>query len=98
MLVNIIKSYREVVAICDAELLGKYFEEERFQLDIKQSFFSGEKTSEEEVIQIMQDMSREDATFNIVGEKSVNAAIKAGIISEDGIKKIQGIPVALILM
>ena len=98
MLVNIIKSYREVVAICDAELLGKYFEEERFQLDIKQSFFSGEKTSEEEVIQIMQDMSREDATFNIVGEKSVNAAIKAGIISEDGINKIQGIPFALILM
>lgn len=98
MLVNIIKSYREVVAICDAELLGKYFEEERFQLDIKQSFFSGEKASEEEVIQIMQDMSREDATFNIVGEKSVNAAIKAGIISENGIKKIQGIPFALILM
>ncbi len=98
MLVNIIKSYREVVAICDVELLGKYFEEEKFQLDVKESFFGGEKASEEEVIEIMQDMSREDATFNIVGEKSVNAAIKAGIISEDGINKIQGIPFALILM
>lgn len=98
MLVNIIKSYRDLVTVCDAELIGKRFEEEKFQLDVKESFYKGDKTSEAEVIKIMQDMSKEDATFNIVGEKSVNAAIKAGVISEQGIKKIQGIPFAMILM
>ena len=98
MLIKIIKTYRDVVAVCDANLLGKKFEEGKFQLDVKESFFNGEKTSEEEVINIMKQMSVEDSTFNIIGEKSINAAVKAGIISKQGIKKIQGIPFAIILI
>lgn len=98
MLVNIIKSYRNVVAICDSELLGKCFEEEIFQLNIKKNFYDGSKKTENEVIQIIEDMKSEDATFNIVGERATETAIKAGLISKDSIKKIQGIPFALILL
>jgi len=98
MFVKIIKSYRDVVAICDSNLIGKKFEEDKFQLDIKESFYKGEEISVEGTIKIMQAMSREDATFNIVGKKSINTALKAGIISEDGVKRIKGIPFALILM
>ena len=98
MIVNIIKSYRDIVAICDSELLGKKFEQGKFQLDIKESFFKGDETDEEKVIEIMKDMEKEDSTFNIIGKKSVNAAIKAGIITKEGIGKIQGIPFALILI
>ncbi len=98
MFVKIHKSYRDVVAICDSELIGKYFEEGKFQLDIKESFFKGEKKSIEEVIEIIKKMSKEDATFNIIGEKSVNTALKAGIISKEGIKKIQGVSFALVLV
>ena len=98
MLVNIIKSYREVVAICDSELLGKCFEEDIFQLDVKESFYKGEKKTEQEVLQIMINMKSEDATFNIVGERSVQTAIKAGLISEDSVRTIQGIPFALVFM
>lgn len=98
MLIKIIKTYRDVVAVCDANLLGKKFEEGKFQLDVKESFFNGEKTSEEEAINIMKQMSMDDSTFNIIGKKSVNAAIKAGIISKQGIKEIQGIPFALVLI
>lgn len=98
MLVKIHKTYRDVIAICDKELLGKRFEEDKFQLDIKESFFKGEKSSKEDTIRIMQNMSKEDATFNIVGKKSVNCALQAGIISKDGIKKIDNIPFALVLM
>jgi len=96
--IKVMNSYRNVVAVCDSELLGKRFEEGRFQLDIKESFYKGEEVSEEEAIRIMKKMSREDATFNIVGKISVNAALKAGIIFEDGIGKIQGIPFALVLL
>ena len=39
------------------ELLGKRFEEDKFQLDIKESFFGGERKSQEEVIKIMQEMN-----------------------------------------
>ena len=98
MFVNIIKSYRATVAVCDSNLLGKRFEEGKFQLDIKENFYKGEEASEEIIIEIMKTMSEDDATFNIVGEKSVNAALKAEIISEESIGKIKGIPFALVLL
>lgn len=98
MFIKIIKSYRNVVAICDSELLGRKFEEGKFQLDIKESFYGGDKKSEEEAISIMKEMLAEDATFNIVGKKSVNTALKAGIIDKDSIGQVQGIPFALVLI
>lgn len=98
MLVKIVKAYRDIVTVCDSELIGKRFEEGEFQLDVKEGFFGGDKVSEEKAISIMKEMINEDATFNIVGPKSVKAALKAEIISEEGVKKIQGVPFALILL
>ncbi|MEX0920728.1 MAG: DUF424 family protein [Candidatus Pacearchaeota archaeon] len=98
MIVNIIESYRDVIAICDKNLLGKRFEEGKFQLHIKESFYKGKEKSENEVLEIIKNMAKEDATFNIVGEKSVNVAIKAGIINENSVGEIQGIKFALVLL
>tara|TARA_Y100000310_G_scaffold328062_1_gene395473 strand:- start:17074 stop:17370 length:297 start_codon:yes stop_codon:yes gene_type:complete len=98
MFVKIHKSYREVIAICDSNLAGKYFEEGEFQLDIKENFYKGEELSEEETLKIMRDSLREDATFNIVGEKATELALEAGVIKKEGIKEIAGIPFALVLM
>lgn len=98
MLIKIHKSYRDVVAICDKELLGKYFEENNLQLDVKESFYKGEQISEKQAIKIIQDLAKEDATFNLIGEKTINSALKAGIIQQQGIKKISQIPYALVLM
>ncbi len=98
MFIKIHRSYRDVVAICDAELIGEKFEENEFQLDVRESFFRGEKFSEEEVKKIIKNMSVEDATFNIIGEKSVACALACKIISKKGIGKIRGIPFALVLL
>ncbi|MBI4116111.1 DUF424 family protein [Candidatus Pacearchaeota archaeon] len=98
MFVKIYGSYRKVVAVCDEGLIGKILEEGKLCLEIKESFFKGKNVSEKEVVEIMGDLSKEDATFNIVGKNSVNAALNAGIISEEGIKTINGIPFALVLM
>lgn len=98
MFVRIIKSYRDVVAICDSELLGKKFEEGMFQLDVKEGFYKGEEMNDSKTKDIILKMSEEDATFNIVGKKSVELAINTGIISKNGIKKIQGIPFAMVLV
>ena len=97
MFVRIIKTYRDIVAICDKELLGKRFEEGEFQLDVKENFFKGDEANEEKVVRIIKQMSAEDATFNIIGKKSINAALNAGIISENEVGKIQDIPFALVL-
>jgi len=98
IIVNVISSYRNIVAVCDSDLLGKRFESGKFQLDVKESFYKGEEVDDERAIQIMERMSGEDATFNIVGKNSVEAALKAGIIVEEGIGEIQGIPFALVLL
>jgi hypothetical protein len=98
MNVRIIKSKRDVVAVCDSELIGKKFEEGKLQLDIKESFFSGKEMNEEETIEVIEKMADEDATFNIVGEKSVEAALKAGLIDEKAVCEVQGIPFVLILL
>ena len=97
MFVRIIKSYRDVVAICDSELLGKKFEEGQFQLDVKEGFYKGEEMNEEQVSDTLLKMAMEDAIFNIVGEKSVALAVEAEVVSEEGIKTIQGIPFAMTL-
>lgn len=92
------RTYRDIVAICDSDLIGKRFEEGKFQLDVKEDFFKGEEVSEEKIIEIITDMSMEDAIFNIIGKNSTNAALKAELITEEGIKEISGIPFALVLM
>jgi hypothetical protein len=98
MFVNVIKSYRDVVAVCDKELIGKKFEEENFQLDVKESFFKGRELSKEEASEIMRDMKMEDSTFNIIGERSIQTAIESGIITKEGVGKIANIPFALVLI
>jgi uncharacterized protein len=99
--INIIESYRKVVAICDSEILGKKFEEGKKQLHLKESFYQGEKgkkVSEEELIKLIEINKLEDATFNIVGEKSINTALKAKLIDENSIARISNIPYALVLI
>jgi len=98
MFFKIHKSYRNVVAICDSELIGRFFEEGIFQLDVKESFYKGQEAHEDEIGRIMVKMSVEDATFNIVGRKSVALAIKHGLVSEEGVKEISGVPFALVLL
>lgn len=98
MYLNVIKSYRDVVAVCDSSILGKRFEDGEFQLDVKESFYKGEEIPEEKAIEVMKSLSREDATFNIVGKDAVNAAINAGVITKEAVGKIQGVPFALVLL
>jgi uncharacterized protein len=98
MLLKIHKSYRDIIAVCDNDILGKIFEEGEKQIEIKENFFGGEEIGEVKLIELLKDWIKEDATFNIVGKNSVQAALKAGIISQEGIKTIQDIPFALVLL
>ena len=98
MIIKIIKSQRDIVAVCDSDLIGKKFEEGKLQLDVKENFFLGEEVDEKRAIKIMEKEAEDDATFYIVGEKSIHAALESGIIDEQGIIRIQGIPVSLVLL
>ena len=76
-------------------MIGKKFVEGKIQLDVKESFYNGEEMSENKAMEIIKSANADDATFNIVGNESIKLAIKAGIISKEGIIRVQGIPYAL---
>jgi hypothetical protein len=98
MLVKIHEACRTIVSICDSTLLEKTFEEGAKALNITKSFYGGEEKNQEEVLQIMEDYSANDATFNIVGKESTSLALKCGLVKKEGITSIQGIPIALVLL
>lgn len=98
MIVKIHEAYRNVVAICDSDLLGKKLEEGNLQLDLSGNFFKGEEKTDEEVLEIIEDQKREDATFNIVGERACELAVRCELISPGAILKISGVPVSLALL
>lgn len=98
MHIKIHKSYRKVVALCDSELIGKKFEEGNMQLDIRENFYNGEEINWERAVDMLKDLASDDATFNIVGKKAIEAAVEAGLMNAEGAMTVKGIPFALILL
>jgi hypothetical protein len=98
MHIKIHSAYRIIVALADSDLIGKTFEEGIRRLEVRPNFFEGEKKEKKEIMKILKDMQREDATFNIIGEESCQCALEAKIIKEEGIIRIQNVPVALVLL
>ena len=98
ILLKVHDSYRYVVAICDKEFYGQKFEEENRQLDLTGPFFKGEEMTTQEVKEEIARHTLEDASFNIIGEKSIKVAVESGIVLKSGVGHIKGIPFALVLL
>lgn len=79
-----------VLAICDAELLGKRFEEEDKVLDVAEKFYGGRPAEIEEIKTKFEKAS----SANVVGNTAVGALVSAGIIDADGVKAVSGIKYA----
>ena len=98
MYIKIHTGYRKTIALVDSDLIGEKFTQDNRQIEIKEGFFKGEEKNKQEIIPILQDMQKEDATFNIVGKQAIESALEAGIIDKSGIIKIQEVPIALVLL
>jgi len=81
-----------MVAACDYELLGKTFEDGDYQIQVSPDFYDDVKVSPENFISHLT----EATIINLVGERVIDHAIKAGLVEEDGIIRIKGIPHAQI--
>jgi len=97
MYIKIHESYRKVVALADEDLIGNVFEDGKRQLDVRENFYKGDLVEEEKAIEMLKSLAVDDATFNIVGNVSVNAALKAGIIVDEMVARVQDVPFALVL-
>jgi hypothetical protein len=94
--IKIHQSEPKIIAMCDAELLGKAFENEKMQIDINEKFYKDKLMTEAQVIALIRKMAEDYCSFNIVGKKAVGAAIKAGIVNERNVICIEKIPIALV--
>lgn len=81
-----------VTAACDADLLGKTLKGEFCDIDIDESFYGSELTSEKDV----EEALISSLNANIIGKKVCAIAIKAGLIDESDCIDIEGIPHAQI--
>ena len=93
-----LKSYsvnKEIlVAVCDSELLGRTFSEGELRLSVNEKFFKGHLANERDVRKALQ-----DATIaNLVGERSVACGITNGIVDENCVITIDGVPHAQMVL
>jgi len=79
-----------IVAICDAELIGRVLREGEVTLDLERykSFYVGEKVGAEEAAREL----KKATTANLVGEKAVGIALKLGLATSKQVKTVEKIP------
>jgi hypothetical protein len=81
----------ETVAVCDEHLLDKVFKEGKLRIEVSRQFFGGKLINVEEAIEILKSSSY----FNIVGKSIVNKAVSNEILPKEGVRKINGVPMAM---
>ena len=69
---------KTILAICDNGLLGKTFRFGKADFNVSESFYGGEKSGGEE---ILEKVGKAD-TVNVVGKEIVNLLIREGMVDE----------------
>lgn len=91
---NIKKMGRNVVlAICDAEILGRTLREGKIVFCVKEDFYKGARVSIEEAVSMMENST----IVNMVGRNVVRKAIEKGYVHPDAVLNVEGIPHAQVV-
>jgi hypothetical protein len=91
---NLKKVGRNVLlAICDAELLGKTLCEGKIVFHVKEEFYRGAKVNVDEAIRMIDNST----IVNMVGKNVVKKAIQKGYVHPEAVLNINGIPHAQIV-
>jgi hypothetical protein len=78
--------------ICDASLLGKELSQDNLRMNITKSYYGDKIVERKEAERLIQISS----IINMVGKDTVSLSLELGIGSENGIKKISGIPFLIV--
>jgi len=84
---------REVVAVCDSDLVGKEFNEGKLHIGISENFYKGKEMPRKSIIRILKVCKN----ANVVGKESIKLAIENSIIEEESVIMVKGIPVAMLI-
>ncbi len=78
--------------ICDADLLGKSILQEELTINISKSYYGDKIVGKDEAAQLLESSS----IINMVGKNTVSLSLELGIGSENGIKRISGVPFLIV--
>jgi len=78
--------------ICDADLLGRSISQDELTMNISKSYYGDKIVGKKEATQLLENSS----IINMVGKHSVSLSLELGIGSENGIKKISGVPFLIV--
>jgi hypothetical protein len=76
-----------LLAICDAELLGKTFKEGKIVFKVTNEFYNGKKISLDQAVNMIENST----IVNLVGNCCVNKAIERGFVHPEAVIMIEGI-------
>jgi len=86
--INLRKRGRQVLlAVCDADLLGKTFQGSDMVFEVREDFYKGFKTSVEEAM----DLIEKSTIVNLVGCNTVRKAIEMGYVHPEAVVEICGV-------
>ncbi|MEK6976110.1 MAG: DUF424 family protein [Candidatus Thermoplasmatota archaeon] len=93
-----VKAYQQgvqrLVAACDAELLGTTHREGKYKLDVAPGFYDGLRVNEADLAAYL----RSATMANLVGPKTVAAAVSLGLVDPGIVLKVAGVPHAQFLV
>jgi hypothetical protein len=78
--------------ICDANLVGRTFNESDLTMNISKSYFAERIIEENEAEQLLRNAS----IINMAGEETIALSVRMGMGSSKGVKKINGVPFLLV--
>jgi len=82
-----------LLAMCDAEILGKTLRNGKIVFRVKEEFYRGTKVSIEEAMAMIENST----TVNMIGKNVVQKAIEKGHVHPEAVLRIEGIPHAQIV-
>lgn len=82
-----------LLAICDAEILGKTLREGKIVFAVKEEFYKGTRVSVDEAVEMITNCT----IVNMVGKCIVQKAIEKGYVHPEAVLNIEGVPHAQIV-
>jgi hypothetical protein len=77
-----------LLAMCDADLLGKTLKQGKIVFHIREEFYKGSLMCLEEAVGLI----RQSTIVNMVGQRIVKKAVEEGWIHPDAVLEIEGVP------
>ena len=84
---------RVLLAVCDAEIIGRTLRKGKVVFHVKEEFYKGTKTSIGDAIALIENSS----IVNLIGKNIVQKAIEKGYVHPEAVLSIEGIPHAQIV-